>query len=113
MKELSSIEGFVFEGAFKVGFLQNVSSQYLNGFKRNFFDILRIQGLEEELIRELQKPVDEWDNIGTTITPDNAEKVYTFITYLLGYHGGLLYGGDDKNIQLEKFEMGEESSDIV
>ncbi|MEM4067168.1 MAG: helicase C-terminal domain-containing protein [Candidatus Micrarchaeaceae archaeon] len=113
MKELSSIEGFVFEGAFKVGFLQNVSPQYLNGFKRNFFDILRIQGLEEELIRELQKPVDEWDNIGTTITPDNAEKVYTFITYLLGYHGGLLYGGDDKNIQLEKFEMGEESSDIV
>ncbi len=113
MRDLTILEGFVFEGAFKIGFLQRVAPDYLKGFKRIFFDLLKTEGLKEELIEELQKPIEEWGNIGTTITPENAERVYTLITYLLGYHGGFLYAGDGKNIKLEKFEMGEESSDIV
>lgn len=113
MKKLNSIQGFVFEGAFKVGFLQKVSPQYLHGFKRTFFDILKTEGLKDELIEELKKPIDNWNKIGTLITPESAEKIYTLTTYLLGYYGGLLYANNRKNIQLEKFEMGEESSDIV
>ena len=113
MKDLTILEGFVFEGAFKVGFLQRVAPEYLKGFQRIFFDLLRTEGLKEELIEELQKPIEEWGKIGTTITPENAERVYTLTTYLLGYYGGLLYAEDGKNIHLEKFEMGEESSDIV
>ncbi len=113
MKDLTILEGFVFEGAFKVGFLQRVAPKYLKGFQRIFFDLLRTEGLKEKLIEELQKPIQEWGKIGTTITPENAERVYTLTTYLLGYYGGLLYAEDGKNIHLEKFEMGEESSDIV
>jgi len=113
MKDLTILEGFVFEGAFKVGFLQRVAPEYLKGFQRIFFDLLRAEGLKEKLIEELQKPIQEWGKIGTTITPENAERVYTLTTYLLGYYGGLLYAEDGKNIHLEKFEMGEESSDIV
>ncbi len=113
MRDLTILEGFVFEGAFKVGFLQRVAPKYLKGFQRIFFDLLRTEGLKEEIIEELQKPIQEWGKIGTTITPESAERVYTLTTYLLGYYGGLLYAEDGKNIHLEKFEMGEESSEIV
>ncbi|MEM1913697.1 MAG: hypothetical protein QW067_11200 [Thermofilaceae archaeon] len=113
MKNLTILAGFIFEGAFKIGFLQKVAPVALEGFQKNFFDFLKSEGLKEEYIKELQKPIENWNKIGTTITPENAERIYTLITYLLGYYSGFLYAKDGKNIHLQKFEIGEESSEIV
>ncbi len=68
MKDLTILEGFVFEGAFKVGFLQRVAPKYLKGFQRIFFDLLRTEGLKEELIEELQKPIEEWGKLEGTVS---------------------------------------------
>ncbi len=113
MREIDELAGFVFEGAFKVGFLEKARPELIRGFKGHLFDFLRSEGLPQGIISELERPIQDWDKIGTDIRPETAQRIYVLATYMLGYYGGLLYAGDGKNIELEKVEMGEESADIV
>ncbi len=112
MRELTSALGFVFEGAFKVGFLERVAPELAEGFKRGLFERLR-QELKEELVSLLEGSPEDWVGIGTHIDEHVAEEKYTRLAYLFGYYSGRLYGADKVGAQLEKYHMGEESTQIV
>lgn len=112
MRDLVSALGFVFEGAFKVGFLESVAPELVEGFKRGLFEKLR-QELRQELVSELEGSPECWRGIGTHIDESVAEEKYAKLAYLFGYYSGRLYGGDKEGAQLEKYQMGEESGHIV
>lgn len=112
MKEFLSGLGFVFEGAFKLGFLERVAPELKTGFRNSLFEKLR-EYLSTELIAQLQKPIEDWEKIDAYIDQHTAEDKYTKLAYLFGYYAGRFYGLDKERTELIKYHMGEESWEIV
>ncbi|MCS6875994.1 MAG: helicase C-terminal domain-containing protein [Aquificaceae bacterium] len=113
MRYLSSKLGYVFEGAFKIGLLEEMEPSRVEGFRKTFFEALLKEGVESYLIEKLKKPTERWEKIGTYIDHEVAEEKYTKILFLIGLYSGRLYGQSHKEAELVWCELGEESYEIV
>lgn len=132
-KELTQALGFIFEGAFKLGFMKDKleNTQYKNFVEGVFAKLeeeCRKEGLEEHIDKvrsflESVKPKMPYSTSGEfppelkvcgfDTTPEGAISSYTRVAFFLGYWAGLLYGVQHRKAELKKFTMGEEHSQVV
>lgn len=124
--------GYVFEGAFKAGFLveklaerdyQNfleglyakLEEEYINRFpEEEGSEIFSLLGaVFEKLPYSPYDPPEETKLGGLFIDERTARNVYTKLAFNIGYAGGYLYGQKHRSVELKKYLLGEESSQIV
>ncbi|MGC9121030.1 MAG: C-terminal helicase domain-containing protein [Sulfurihydrogenibium sp.] len=120
MLKKSQFLGFTYEGAFKLGFLEKYINDY-QSFKDGFFKKLKDEFLldfnDENLNKAwtlLQKNVpfdmqnipQELTELGKAITFD---KITMFI-FLNGFYQGKFFAKNLSNVEIIKYEMGEETS---
>lgn len=113
MRELSSRLGYIFEGAFKVGLLEELHPSRVQGFRQTLFETLLEQDVQPWLVEELKKSIEEWEKVGTYIDEKVAEEKYSKVLFLIGLYSGKLYGQSHRGAQLIWCELGEESYNIV
>jgi len=125
-KRKSQFLGHVFEGAFKLGFLKEKikDNEYKNFKERGVFNYILVEykdvlGAEESTGINL---IQTWNALEEKV-PDGLESIkelglkYTeenllYFIFLVGYHEGLCFGKEFKNInKLIKYEIGEESNE--
>lgn len=134
MREFNIFLGFVFEGAFKLGFLQGRINDYEN-FTYSVFEKIKEYAQEDEVLkstveeikevfpypihdppqnmRELSKLKEDYEGeIEEEIKP-NWKKLYTKLVFSLGYAGGSFYSKAMGEVKLKKYHMGEESEYII
>ncbi|MDW8294147.1 MAG: helicase [Aquificaceae bacterium] len=131
--ELTQALGFVFEGAFKLGFMKDKleDAQY-RSFVEGIFAKLEENYREEKLKEHIEKVKSFFESIklkmpyslsgefppelrvsGFDTTPEGAVENYTKVAFFLGYSAGLLYGAQHEDVVLKKFSMSEEHSEVV
>lgn len=114
-EELSIILGFIFEGAFKLGFLKDKLKDY-EDYKEHVFSKIRQRILEspEDLQQALYPLFLDLDleSIPTCGLEYNPKNLSLFLS-ALGYKEGLLYGISHKEVTLKKYTLGDESNQAV
>ncbi len=134
MRELDIFLGFVFEGAFKLGFLKGRIEEY-EKFTYGIFEKIKESAQEDEFLKtiiedisksfpyEIHDPPENMKNLcklredyeGETEgeTKPNWKELYTKLIFSLGYAGGSFYSKAIGEVELKKYHMGEESEDII
>ncbi|MEO0212822.1 MAG: helicase [candidate division WOR-3 bacterium] len=140
IREFHSLLGFVFEGAFKLGFLKDRIPDYKD-FTEGVFAKLKGEAEraeDEELVRIIEDIESTFDKYDVFNPPENMKElsrlyvsytedgegqgirrewkeIYTKLVFAIGYAGGYFYGESLKDVELKlkRYEMGEESEEII
>jgi len=138
MGGFDSVLGFVFEGAFKLGFLKDRIPDYKD-FTEGVFAKLKGEAEraeDEELVRiieDIERAFDKYDvfnppenmrelsRLYVSYTEDGEgqgirrewKEIYTKLVFAIGYAGGYFYNKSLKDVELKRYEMGEESDEII
>ncbi len=134
MKEFTSFLGFVFEGAFKLGFVEGRPLDY-QSFADGIFNKLEEEARKDsklvEIVQDIRScfpyqihdPPENMKGLSSLFSSYHEEteegikpewkEIYTKLTFAIGYAGGYFYGKRFKSAELKKYHMGEESDDII
>ncbi|MFN4013499.1 MAG: hypothetical protein ACK4KZ_06575, partial [Aquificaceae bacterium] len=134
MREFNIFLGFVFEGAFKLGFLEKRIENY-QSFVYGVFERIKEAAQEDEILsnivedirgsfpydiynppqnmRELERLKEDYEGEMEEGIKPNWKELYTKLIFSLGYAGGKFYSRAVGDVKLKKYHMGEESEEII